>query len=89
LNEREIILPRELADTDLKATRQLIDQIRQKTVSPLVGEKDGGRSDLGQSGNTDASKLPEVFTEAKKYSGNVNRTAISRIDSTHTVRGSA
>jgi len=41
-----------------------------KTVSPLVGGKGGGsRPDLGQSGSTDAYKLPEVFAEAKKYFG--------------------
>jgi alanyl-tRNA synthetase len=41
-----------------------------RRLSPLVGGKGGGgRPDMAQSGGSDASKLAEVFAEAKKYFG--------------------
>jgi len=56
------------ASSDLVGKYDALDLVRR--LSPLVGGKGGGgRPDMAQSGGSDASKLAEVFAEAKKYFG--------------------
>jgi alanyl-tRNA synthetase len=56
------------ASRDLVGKYDALELVRR--LSPLVGGKGGGgRPDMAQSGGNDASKLPEVFAEAKKYFG--------------------
>ncbi|MCL2004978.1 MAG: alanine--tRNA ligase [Planctomycetaceae bacterium] len=56
------------ASRDITDRYSALDLIRR--VAPLVGGKGGGgRPDFAQSGGSDASKLAEVFADAKKYLG--------------------
>jgi alanyl-tRNA synthetase len=53
---------------DLAGKYSAVELLRQ--VAPLIGGKGGGgRPDFAQSGGSDASKLPTVFAEAKKFFG--------------------
>ena len=54
------------ASRDLVGKYDALELVRR--LSPLVGGKGGGgRPDMAQSGGSDASKLAEAFSEAKKY----------------------